>query len=153
MGALCQYVAGINARGNAVDADAGRARPFLQGPKGRDWAAMAWQQRGMDIHPTTRRQSQCFQRENLIEMKGKDHIGPCRPQRRVAGRAVHILNLKQRNAVRARAIRKAMLPAQTRNQGRQCEIDEKIRQEARAGTAEMPQESPKSATRRSAIGF
>jgi hypothetical protein len=70
MGALCQYVAGINARGNPVDADAGRPRPFLQGPKGRDRAAMAWQQRGMDIHPTQRRQSEHFQRENLIEMKG-----------------------------------------------------------------------------------
>ena len=153
MGALCQYVAGINARGNPVDADAGRPRPFLQCPKGRDRAAMAWQQRGMDIHPTQRRQSECFQRENLIEMEGENNIWPSGLQCRVAGRTIHILNLKQRNAVRPREIRKAILPAQTRNQGRQCEIDEKIRQKARAGAAEMPPELPKSATRRSAIEF
>ena len=153
MGTLCQHVAGINARGNPVDADAGRPRPFLQGPKGRDWAAMAWQQRGMDIHPTHRRQSECLQRENLIEMKGENNIGPSGLQRRVAGRTIHILNLKQLNAVRPREIRKAILPAQTRNQGRQCEIDEKIRQEARAGAAHMPPELSEAPTRRSAIGF
>ena len=51
----------------------------------------------------------------------------------------------------ARDARKAMAHAQTRNEGRQCEIDEKIGQEAQAGTAEMPPELPKSATRRSAI--
>ena len=69
----------------------------------------------MDIHPTQRRQSECVQRKNLIEMKGKDHIGSRRLQCRVAGRAVHILNLKQGNAVRPCEIRQAILPAQTRN--------------------------------------
>ena len=107
-GALCQYVAGINARGDAMDADAGRTRPFLQGPKGRDRAAMAWQQLWMDIHPTQRRQSECLQCENLIEMKGENNIRPRRGQGRVAGSAIHILNLQQRNAVRARDARNAM---------------------------------------------
>ena len=132
MGALCQHLAGINARGNAVDADARGPRRFLQSPKGGDGAAMARQQRGVDIHPTHRRQSERFQRKNLIEMKGKDHIGPSGLQRRVAGRAIHIPNLKQRNAMRARDIRQAMPPAQPRNQGRQHEIHEKIGQEAQA---------------------
>ena len=108
MGALCQHVAGINARGDAMNADAGRPRPFLQGPKGGDGAAMAGQQRGMDIHPTKRRQSERFQRENLIEMKGDNNIGPRCLQRRVAGSAIHIRNLKQRNAMRARDARNAM---------------------------------------------
>jgi len=107
-GALCQHFAGINARGNAMDADAGRPRPFLQGPKGRDRAAMARQQRGMDIHPTQRRQSERLKRENLIKMKGENNIRPRRRQSRVTGRAIHILNLQQRNAVRARDARKAM---------------------------------------------
>ncbi len=115
MGALCQHVAGINARGDAMDADTSRPRPFLQGPKGRDRAAMAWQQRGMDIHPTKRRQNERLKRENLIEMKGDNNIRPRRRQGRVTGSAIHIRNLKQRNAMRARDARKAMLPAQTRN--------------------------------------
>ena len=108
MGALRQHCAGINACGDAMDADAGRPRPFLQGPKVGDGAAMARQQRRVDIHPSQRRQSECLQCENLIEMKGENNIGPRRRQGRVTGRAIHILNLKQRNAVRARDARKAM---------------------------------------------
>ena len=116
MGALCQHLAGINARGNAVDADARGPRRFLQSPKGGDGAAMARQQRGVDIHPTHRRQSERFQRKNLIEMKGKDHIGPRGQQSRVTGWAIHILNLKQRNAARVRHIRKAVAHAQASRQ-------------------------------------
>jgi hypothetical protein len=62
------------------------------------------------------RQSECVQRENLIEMKGENNIRPRRGQGRVAGRTIHILNLKQRNAMRARDARKAMALAQASRQ-------------------------------------
>ena len=110
------------------------------------------QQRRVDIHPTKRRQSQRFGHENLVKMKGENHIRPRGLQSRMAGRTIHILNFQHGITLRARKARDAGRWPKARHDRGQDEIDEKIGQKASAGSAPMPPELPEGATGSRAIG-